>query len=411
MRYLFTCGVLVGTLLGAFSPAQCGSAVMLKDGSIVALVNNREGHLQSWKAGSEKPEWTFELTTQGGMQSSVAAMAVRANGEILVIERYGSIFTIRPNGKSSPQKTPAYEYIKLNEEFTEDVMSNWTEHVDKVGRTAAALVTPSAAHLYLVPNERSSVRRLSVDHVLEEPDSVFFLTNYFDFMFKDNNIVFWQKNDNRPVKIDRTWNLDGLHPTTLTVCGGWLIVGSKEGSVKFIPETGDATKVRLRQVVSKQDNDYRSILDIGCLGSNLAYTVSEDASNQLLLWNLDTQAVVSSMDAGNFGHRGMAFVGVPSKSGSHLLTLGDADIRLWSIDNNKLKLVSRYYPETKEAMFTGLTLSSGDFVAWDGETFWRVPFHGGPAAYYAGKRKAGQMKSCFLQPDDEDKCWSVKGPG
>lgn len=408
MRYFLTCGVLVGTLLGALSPAQCGSAVMLKDGSIVAIANNQEGHLQLWKAGSEKPEWTIELTTQGGLQSSVAAIALRGNGEILVIERFGSILTIKPNGKASPQKTPAYEYIKLKGEFSEDILSNWKSHVETVGRTAAAVVSQDAKQLYLVPNELASVRRLSVDQIWKQPNSVFFLTDFFDFMFQDNNIVFTQKNPERPVKIDKTWGVDKLHPTSLAVCGEWLIVGSKEGAVKFIPETGDSAKARLRQV-SKQENADRSILDVGCIGPNLAYSVSEDASSQVLLWDLDNQGVVSSMHAGNFGHRGMAFVGVASRSGSHLLTLGEPDIRLWAIENRKLKLVSRYYPETKEPLFTGLPLSSGDFVVWDGQTFWRIPSNGGPPVYYAGKKPARQMKPCYSKEDQEIKCWSVEG--
>lgn len=408
MRALLTCCVLVGSLFGTLSLALGGNAVMLGDGSIVAMVNNREGHLQSWKAGSEKPEWTFELKAKGGMQSKVAAMAAQANDEILVIERYGSVFTIKPNGKASPRKTPAYEYIKLNREFTKEIMSNWDEHVDKVSRTAAAAVSQNAEYLYLVPNERSSVRKLSTEDILKEPNSVFFLTDFFEFMFADNNIVFLQKNDNRPIKVDHTWGLEGLHPTSLAVCKGWIIVGSAQGAVKFIPETGDVTKARFRQV-SRKDGNY-SILDAGCLGSNLAYTVSADFGNQLLLWDLDTQVAISS-STDSSGHPSVALVGVASKSGSHLLTLGDFDIRLWSIENKKLKLVSIYLPETKEWMLTALALSSGEFVVWDGETFWRVPSHGGPAAYYAGKKKAGQMKPCFSEPDNKVKCWSVKGPG
>ena len=165
MRCLFTWVTAISILLVALTAAEGGSAVMLGDGSIVALVNNRGGHLQFWKAGSDKPEWTFKLTGQGGFQSSVAAMALRANGEILVIERYGGIFTITPNGKASPKKTPAYEYIKLKEEFTKEIMSNWAEHVDKVGRTAAAALSQNAKTLHLVPNEISSVRQLSVDEI------------------------------------------------------------------------------------------------------------------------------------------------------------------------------------------------------------------------------------------------------
>ena len=410
MRYTLIYVSFVSVLFVPLSLAQGENALIIGDNSIIAMVNNREGRLQLWKAGSEKPEWTLETTTQGGLQSSVAAAALRSNGKILVVERHGAILIIGPDGKISSKKTPAYEYIKLKAEFGAVNWSEWDQHVETVSRTAAAFVSKDATQLYLVPNERPSVRRMSVDDIMSQPDSVFFLTNYFDFMFKDNNIVFWQKNNNSPIKTNGKWKVDVRHPTALAVCKGWLILGSEEGTINFIPEIGDSTQASLRQV-SKQDNVHRSILDAGCLGPNLAYTVSEDASKQMLLWDLDTQAVVSSVGADNSGHPGIALAGVAAKSGAQFLSLGDFDIRLWSIQNKKLKLVSRYYPETSEIMFTGAALASGDFVVWDGESFWQIPSDGGPAFYYGGKKKAARMKPCFSKPNDEDKCWSVKGSG
>jgi hypothetical protein len=409
MKYTLVYVSFVSALLGPLSLAQGENALMIGDNSIVAMVNKPEGHLQLWKAGSVKPEWTLKIATQGGLQSSVAAMALRSDGKIVVVERHGAILIIGPDGKVSSEKTPAYEYIKLNVEAGAANWSEWDQQVETVSRTAAAFVSKDATQLNLVPNERPSVRRMSVDDIVSQPNSVFFLTNYFDFMFKDNNIVFWRKNDNSPIKTSGKWKVDVRHPTTLAVCKDWLMVGSEEGIINFVPETGDPTKAILRQV-SKQDRDQRSILDAGCLGPNLAYTVSEDASRQILIWDLDTQAVVSSVSADKFGHPGIALAGVPAKSGTQFLSVGDIDIRLWSIQNKKLKLVSRYYPETREIMFTGAARSSGDFVVWDGETFWQIPSNGGPAVYFGGKKKVAQMKPCFSKPDDEDKCWSVKDP-
>ena len=253
------------------------------NGSMVAVVNNLEGHLQLWKAGAEEPEWTFQLTARGGLQSNVAAMALRSNGEILVVERYGRVLTIGPDGRVSSQKTPAYEYVQLKVEFGDFDRSQWDQQVERVGGTAGAFLSEDAKLLYLVPDERARIRKVSVDKMLNQPGSAVFLTDYFEIMFKNSNIVFWEKNDNHSIAIGGTWTGGEQslhHPTALAVCKGWLIIGSEKGTVVFIPETGDPTKERLRQV-SKQDTTYRSILDAGCLGPNLAYTVSEDASNQI----------------------------------------------------------------------------------------------------------------------------------
>ena len=409
MRYVLACA-LASILFSVPLNVQGGSALVMGDGSIVAVVNNLEGHLQLWKTGAEKPEWTFQLTARGGLQSSVAAMALRSNGEILVVERYGRVLSINRGGRVSSQKTPAYEYIQLTVEVKDVDWSQWDQQVETVGRTAGVFVSEDAKQLYLVPNERSRTRKVSVDKVLNQPNSVVFLTDYFEFMFKDKNIMIWRKNGEHPITVGRTWTggESVYHPTALAVCKGWLIIGTEKGVVNFIPETGDPTSERFRQV-SNQDKTYRSILDAGCLGPNLAYTVSEDASNQIQIWDLDTRAAVSWVGADHLGHPGVALAGVAAKSGAQLLSLGDFDVRLWSIENKKLKLISKYYPETRKQIFAGVALLSGDFIVWDGVRFWKIPRNGGPAVYYAGK-KVEAMVACSSDTTDEIKCWSVARP-
>jgi hypothetical protein len=378
----------------------------LKDGSIVAEV---KGQLQLWIPGAEKPAWTFQLKKLGtyNFQPHVAAMAIRSTGEILIVERQGRVISINRGGSTSSVKTPAYEYVQLAVEVQDVDWSQWDQYVESVSSTGGAFASEDGEHLYLVPNERSRIRKISVNDILSQPGKVVFLTDFFEFMFKDKNIVSWRKSDYHPIAIGGTWDADIHHPTAMAVCKGWVVVGTEEGIVHFVPEYGKSINA-LRREASRKDTESRSILDTGCIGPNLAYTVSEDFKNQILIWDLNTGAVVSSAADDRQGHPGMALAVIAPKSGTELLSLGDFDIRLWSIEKGELKLVSRYYPGTQTLMHSGATLLSGDFVVWDGTRFWQIPRKGGPAVYYAGE-KANAMKKCDLNPTDGIQCWTLSG--
>jgi len=378
----------------------------MRNGGVVALVDNQKGHLQLWKPGEEEPEWTLQIKPESGFQSKIAAMALRSDEEILVVERRGRVLTISSDGRVLSQKIPAYEYVQLSVEFQDVDWSQWENHVEKVAGTAGAFLAEDDTQLYLVADVGERISKVSVDEMLRYPGNTVFLSDGFYFMFKDKNSAFWKKHEGRSIAINGAWNgtwTEGLHyPSALAVCNGWLIVGYEEGTVNFIPEAIDPTKEKLRRV-SKQDAKDRSILDAGCLGPNLAYTISEDASNQIQIWDLKTAAAVSWVNS-SIGHPGLALAGIAAKSGMQLLSLGDFDVRLWSIENKKMKLLSRYYPKTPKLMLTGAALLSGDFVVWYGTRFWKIPHDGGPATYYAGKR-VETMKECD-STITEIKCWS-----
>jgi hypothetical protein len=209
--------------------------------------------------------------------------------------------------------------------------------------------------------------------------------------FKDQNITMGYGIGPLPFEV-RTWAIDvHEHATTMAVCSGTTIAGSKEGLVVFIPETGDyqdqEKEQRIRQV-GNPEYDSRNILDVGCLG-HMAYTVSIDAGHgQIQLWDLETKAASHWVGIDSGGHPGMAFVAVGSKSGDQLLSLGDLDVRLWAVKNGQLKLVAKHFVSgsAQSQAFAAAALDSGDFIYWDGARIWKYPGNGGDPTLYAGKK-------------------------
>jgi len=79
---------------------------------------------------------------------------------------------------------------------------------------------------------------------------------------------------------------------------------------------------------------------------------------------------------------------VASASGKQLLSLGDGDVRLWSVENKQLKLIAKHFlnGRTEIQAFATVALKSGDFVFWDGAHLWRYPGDGGTPTLYAGSK-------------------------
>lgn len=371
----------------ASSAACASSAVLMPDGSSV-LVTTYDGELVMWKQGAQKPAW--RLKTQGfsmGAQSPMASLGLLRDGTIVAVERAGRILNIGDDGQVLSVQQPFYGYVRLKPDIAEVDWGNWGGQIDYVSTTRAAFMASDNQHLYLVPDEWSSVFKISVIDFLGQIREMVNLADTLTFQFKDHNMVVSQRAEDPAIKVDNWVTSSSFHPTALASCDGWSLVGSKEGYVEFIHEVADADKDRRLRMVNEQKDEDRDILDAGCLGDKLAYTVSVESSHgQIQLWDMARKVAVAWAGSDTGGHPGMAFTALPSRNSTRLLSLGDGDARLWNVENQKLALVAKYYLPTdrEEQLFSAVSLDSGDFVVSDGRRLWRIPGSGGDKSLYAG---------------------------
>ena len=387
MKYLLQLATLFWFASGHV--ADAASALVMPDGSSVLIVAE-DGQLQLWKPKEAAPRWKLQLGGfASGARSRVADIALRGNGNILVAERCGRIVEVSPDGRVISRKLPLYEYVRLGVEVGEVDWSNWSGQVAEIACTAAAKFSDDAKFVYLVPDEWSTVLKVPLGKFMEQPGEHVQLSESLIFQFADRNIVIDLKIGPVPFEIGHGWIVgEDLHATALGVCDGIIIAGAEEGSVVLTPEVGDQDREQRIRQVGNREQDIRSILDVGCLPKNLAYTVSFDTGyGQIQLWDLNTKAVLDYVGLDSSGHPGMAFVAVGSTSGEQLLSLGDGDVRIWSIEHKHLKLLSRYFVQgsTQRQAFAAAALSSGDFIVWDGARLWRYVGGGDRPTLYAGK--------------------------
>lgn len=386
----------------AEAPALANSAVAIDNDSVV-VSDEVEGRLMLFKRGAHPPQWVVGMQRGNWPHSRVATTSRLPDGTILVAERHGPIRILSSDGTVLDERTPMYEFVKLSVPMEERDNNKLRDQVEYVGTTSAAFVSADKKSIFLIADHRSIPRKVAINTLLGYRDALVPLTDALVFMFKDENLVSWERMDVEKVPLEGEWVRGSYAATALAACEDQLIVGTNEGVVYFISEHGDSSDFRVRQI-SKAKGDV-SVLDAGCLANSLAFTVSYDAGNQVQLWDLKTKTALSFVAAGKLGHPGIALAGVPGASGQTLMTLGDFDVRLWSVEARTLKLLSRYYPGTKEPIQSGAALPSGDFVFWDGRSLWSVPHSGAAAEYYAGQA-VDRMESCGER--ELVRCWSAK---
>jgi hypothetical protein len=210
--------------------------------------------------------------------------------------------------------------VRLAVEFPQVNWSKWQQQVDVIARTSAGFITHDANYLYLVPDLWSIVRKVAVDDLLHQPDGVVMLTDSLVFEFKDRNFTLGKKIGPLGFDTGKNWVVgESKQATALAACNGWIIAGTDDGFVYFIPEDGDVSKDQRRRKVGNPDRQIRSILDASCLQPDFAYTVSFDAGNG-------------------------------------------------QIQNGKLSLIAKYYVEGlgRREIFAAAPLDSGGFIFWDG---------------------------------------------
>lgn len=369
---------------------EAASALVLP-GDQAVVVATEDGRLQFWEQGAEEPRWTLRIGGIAlGARSTVADMARRPNGEIIVVERAGAINLISAAGKLLIRKQPIFEYIQLNVEFSDVDWSDWGKQIAVVARTSAAYITPDAKFIYLVPDAWSVVVKIPVDEFLASKDDLVSTSNNLVFQFVDRNFTVVRKIGALRIPVTVRWPVgESLSATALAVCRGTMIAGTEEGRVAFAPEVGDQVADGRLRVVAKENDGIRSILDAGCLGINHAYTVSFDAGNgQLQLWDLKTKSALDWVGLESGGHPGMAFAAVPSKSGATLLSIGDGDVRLWNVGGQKLRLIAKHYPRMRgrHRSFAAAALGGGGFLYWDGARILRLTESGEEPLLFAGRR-------------------------
>lgn len=382
--------IFVVLFFGVSPAAEAASALVMQDRSSIAIASEG-GKLQLWAQGEAQPRWSLPIGGVGaGARSRVASLNLLPSGNIMLVERLGDILIIGTNGELVSRYRPIYEYIRLNVDIDKVDWTHWGGQVDSVARTSASFVSDDLRYLYLVPDQWATVRKLAIDDLLKQPSGTIQLTDTLVFQFKDRNITIERKLD--PPKFDigkNNWIVGNqTEATALTACGGWIIGGNADGTVYFVPETGDVkSDQRIRQV-GKPGQEPRSILDAICLSADLAATVSFDTGNgQIQLWDMKTKIATSTVGYSTGGHPGMAYTITRSADAKELISIGDGDLRRWSISNNKLSLLNKYFLPSLERQqnFAVVALDGGGFAFWDGDRIMKVPAGGSEPIYYAGR--------------------------
>ncbi len=380
MRFSVALCIMIMNSLGG---AAAGSDMVAAPGEGIILVDQK-GFVQRWVGGSRTPEWSVPINGIGeGARSIVADLVILPDHTILIVERIGHIIKMAGNGEILGAKLPMYEYILLDVTFSEMQGGLLEQDPVKLGRTSVAIVSDDGLSIYLAPDEWSLIRQVKLDYLWNDATfGAVFVAESMAYHFSDGLVI------NKAVDISKgniigSWvSGENPHETALALCNDVLVVGSQEGVVAFIPTKGEASDFRYRQV-GETDRELRAILDAGCLGADLAYTVSIEAGNgQLQLWDLETMAAVDVVDGANDGHFGMALSAVAGKDNEQLLSLGDGDARLWSVLDNKLVLRATHFFETGERL-SAMSVHEG-FLLWDGATVWKLGKDGGDPTWYAG---------------------------
>jgi WD40 repeat protein len=363
------------------------SAVYINATGGVVIANER-GSLDYWVNGGTKPLWSVPIGGIGiGARSRVATMQIDGDNNLLVVERFGAIRLFSLKGEIIGAKLPVYSYVKLDIPFSNP--DNWEDHVKEIEHSSAAYLL-NGKDLFLGPNITSEITSVNSTDVLNSSTDAVEIGEFWRLFYdEETSLVVTIRRDGEIAS--RSWPLSerDLHPTALTVCGSTIITGTEEGFVSFNSTTDmtDAER-RLRQIGTSDEDGVQNVIDAGCIGSDMAFTVAfQSANGQIQLWDLTAKAMLDSVGYDSDGHPGMAFAAVGSRSGKYLLSLGDGDIRLWSLEGRKLKLLRPFelsMNEQSQAFAVAATEDDG-FIYWDGSRVWMLSANSVEPTLFAGE--------------------------
>lgn len=384
---------LVGLLtLSVISVPASGNRVAILGQTGMVIVGTEKGELQLWEKGQSRPQWT--LRTQGigsGTQSPISLLREFGVGRILLVERLGRVMLIDASDpKKQTSKLPIMAWIKLGVDRGDVDWQHWDTQLEAIDRVAAAAADQRGRLLFSSIRE-PVVFRIELTPFFEQPDDAVTVADLRRFFFKDENFGVNVKGEHVPfAEMLLLPTYERERQSALAICGAKTIVGTDGGTVYFVPTEGDwHTDGRMRRLRSDGEPEWGSgVLDAGCLGSGLAYTITSPGSfGQVQLWDLETGALIDKVDTDEDGFPLFTFQAVASTDGKRLLGLGDTHLHVWSVENRHLVVLGRQLTGPLGNHRAAAALPDGDFLLFDGERLWTLTADGKSKTLFAGEQE------------------------
>jgi hypothetical protein len=382
--------VLAGILGGAISStAAANQLAILKEPNAV-VVATAKGELQLWEKSAPQPRWSFPtngLALQS--ESPIALLRDYGDGRILFVERFGRVMLVDPRRpQKATIKLPIMEWIKLGVNVVDTDWKNWGKQVEAIDRVAAA-AADEHGNLLISSAHEPALFQIKLAEFFDTRDSAVMLSNWRSMFFADENFVMERKVDDTPVSFAKKLVLptdERARQTAVAICGAKTIIGTNDGTVYFLPTEGNwKEEFRMRRLRGDRDR-ITSVLDVGCLGSTLAYTVTVPGQyGQVQLWDLQKNVLVDSVDTDGNGLPLYTYRAIPSADGRRLLALGDTHLRVWSVETGHLVQLGRQLMASFDDLSAATALLDGDFLLFDGYRLWTVSADGKSKTLFAGK--------------------------
>lgn len=354
MMQLLKITMAVSLLLIQPSELLADTITALRDGHSV-LIATKRGELHEWEKGAVKPRWSISL---GGsfLKSSlrIALMRDLGNGQVLVVERGGTIHILNYNSPVS-------------------IGHEWGKTVAPVNGITAAAMNPNGT-LFLTSAQTGSVLQIAPQSLRRQGNEQLSVTPYLKQASTD----------------------DDSGESALAVCSDVTLVGTMGGVLYSVPNGGDLLKDGRMRQLGGDKADASPIDEAGCLSSDLAYTVSntyqynggqEINHGQVQLWDLQKLVLLDSVDTEPNGEPPLyTFGAVSSSDGTRLLALGDLRLRVWDVKSRRLVLLGRQRISNMDGNYAAAPLPNGQFILYDGASLWTVSADGKSKEYFAGRR-------------------------
>ena len=387
MRPLLRLALLLGLLAVAAYPRASEARLLVRqDGRVLVPVENgSKSSLEQWSPGNETPDWTLAIRgVNVAARSAVAAMAELPDGKVLVVERQGGVFIVDAEGRQTARKQIIYQGLKV-ENLTENLAA-WSDHIVGAERTSAAAI--SGDNVILASTDEAYVVSVAINRILAAQSDTVFLGGGWYLRNADGPETIWLRYDEPYLEAETFFfgENSSRAVSAVTICGKTLIAGHEDGTLTFQSYPAhDQESLRIRRI-HDDGTEFQSILDVGCIGTDLAFSVTwYGAHGQAQVWDLSSMALIDEFGIGSTAHPGMAYSAVASADAAHLMTVGDLDIRLWTIKNAKLGFMATHWLHTPSTTsYSGAALPTGDFLAWDGVRIWQIPPDGRAPRVYAG---------------------------
>lgn len=354
MTHFLIIAIVSSSLLIGPSALLADSITALRDGRSV-LIATKRGELQEWEKGAVEPRWSISL--EGRLLKSslrIALMRDLGNGQVLVVERGGTIHILNYNSPAS-------------------IGHEWGKKAAPVNGITAAAMNQNGT-LFLASSQTASVHQIAHQSLRQQVNEQLSVSPYLKQASTDD---------------------DGGE-SALAVCSTVTLVGTMHGVLYSVPNGGDLIKDgRMRQLAGDKA-DASPIDEAGCLSWNLGYTVSntyqynggqEVNHGQVQLWDLQKFALLDSVDTEPNGEPPLyTFGAVSSSDGTRLLALGDLRLRVWDVKSRRLVLLGRQRISNMDGNYAAAPLPNGQFLLYDGATLWTVSADGKSKEYFAGRR-------------------------